>query len=229
RAESREVYWPYFADAPFADRPSGDRRKQDAVAIMARGVNQSFDARIGAEYRQVVRRARTQPGPGVDDGLDGDAGHNLNGVFDDRSHAGGRHSLVVADAFGSRSGDQISAEPGNQVSASRIDHVARGRRGHFNRRHLPARRLDFKPLRFIATKQARPTSRRDHDRAGMNFAPRRHYPDDPPSPRDALGQYLSRFGVSQELDAGVPRRAMQRGHQTAVVNLMVAGEFQGET
>src|SRR6185503_7505714 len=59
------------------DRSRGNRREQNAIAVMARGIDQTRDTRVFAEDRQIILRMRAQPRPGFNNRLLGDSRHNF--------------------------------------------------------------------------------------------------------------------------------------------------------
>ena len=117
------------------DRVGRDRRQQDAVAVMAGGVDEPL-RRSGPEDRRVVAAARAMPDPHLVDRQFLDRRDRAPGRFQQRQQAAGGERRVERLLLDGGAEDQAAVEARHHVDAGRPDHVADERR---RRIHLAAR------------------------------------------------------------------------------------------
>ena len=164
-----------------------NRRQQDAIAVMAGGIDQSLD-RARAEDRCVVAAAGTMADPHFLDRQFLDRRHRPPGGIEQREKAAGGHRGVEAFLLDGGADDQPAIAARHQIDARRPQHMVdqRRRRVHAQRQHLSLdrthRRTQFRRAtrRCCATRRrrpARPRRRRpwavvQHDAIGRGPATR---------------------------------------------------------
>src|SRR5208283_5427640 len=113
------------------------RRQQDAVAMVAGGIEQTFQ-RTASEDRRIVAAARPVTDAHFLDRQFLDRRHRAPGGLEQREHAAGGDRLVKALLLDGGADDQPAVAPRHHISARRPDHVGdeRCRRIHAQRQHL---------------------------------------------------------------------------------------------
>ena len=184
----------------------GDRGEQNAVAVMAGGVEEPGDGGIRPEDGPAVFRAGAQACPNLEDRLTTERWDNLLAEREDGGHALGGDAAIVAHPLHCRAGDEVSPKPGHKVASRRVDDVPKRDRGHFEGDHLPTDGLDAvgrgKPFEQLTT----PGACREQDVGGLNYAPIGLDPGDAGLSRRTIEEESTDRRLDHHLDPGTPRR-----------------------
>ena len=111
---------------PFAHEFCGDRREQDAVAVVASGEGQTFQF-AGTEQRKMVGRVRTKAAPGFDDFRIGERRDEFLGGGKNLLESARRYSFFEANILdGAACNDALRAGviARNEVAALGTQHAA---------------------------------------------------------------------------------------------------------
>ena len=189
----------------------GDRREQDAVAVVSRRIDQALD-RAGAQDRGVVAAARAEADPGFGDRKLLDAGERAPGGIEQCELRAGGQMRVEAFLLHGRADEQPSVMARHQIDVRRPDDMAQQRPlgVHAQRQHLALDRPDRRArLRRQALDRTRPGARGQHHDIGAVQLARDHHADGAAMlDRDAVDRRMRADDRARALgrDAQAPRR-----------------------
>src|SRR5262245_33096569 len=204
------------------DHVGSHRCEQDAVAMVAGGIDQSWH-RSRPEDGRIVAAAGPVADPHVLDRQFLDGGNGPPGCFQKRQQTARRQCRVERLLFDGGADDEASVPPRHEVDAGRPDHVADERRGriHAQGQHLALDRPYRRPqLSRNPTDDAGPGAGRKHHGLSWDLSAvgHDHAVGTPADDRNFLDQSMFANGRARALGGNAQRR-----HELTVFNLVIFG------
>src|SRR3982750_4711009 len=105
-------------------------------------VTKATDFCPSSDHGQIIKAARSETRPHIDQRQAADDGRNLQRVRRDRVHARARHTFIKTGVLGRRSGEEATVHARHDVTARAIYDMTKWSLQSFKAEHLPAHRFD---------------------------------------------------------------------------------------